>query len=91
MDFVDPPKEARGEKSRRWISIVAALKEHKGEWAKVGNYSPGIATHIRRGSYPAFLPDDLSIDSQVYMSQHWEVTTRKTEPGRQDVYVRWVG
>jgi hypothetical protein len=91
MDFVTPPKEMRGERSKRWVEIVDTLRANVGEWGLVGNYSPGIATHIRRGSYPAFLPDDLSIDKQVYMSQHWEITTRKNGESRQDVYVRWLG
>jgi hypothetical protein len=91
MEFVTPPKEMRGERSKRWVEIVATLRANVSEWGMVGNFSPGIATHIRRGSYPAFLPDDLSIDKQVYMSQHWEVTTRKNGESRQDVYVRWLG
>ena len=91
MEFVTPPKEIRGERSKRWVEIVDTLRANANEWGLVGNYSPGIATHIRRGSYPAFLPDDLSMDKQVYMSQHWEVTTRKNGAGRQDVYVRWLG
>ena len=91
MDFVTPPKELRGERSKRWIEIVATLRANVGEWGLVGNFSPGIATHIRRGSYPAFLPDDLSVDKQVYMSHHWEITTRKNGESRQDVYVRWLG
>jgi hypothetical protein len=91
MEFVTPPKEIRGERSKRWVEIVDTLRANANEWGLVGNYSPGIATHIRRGNYSAFLPDDLSIDPGVYMDQHWENTTRKNGDGRQDVYVRWLG
>ena len=32
------------------------------------------------------------MDAEVYMSQHWEVTTRKIDGGtRNDVYIRWLG
>jgi len=59
----------------------------------VGEYSPCVATHIRRGTYKQFLPEDLQgISPEVYMSLHWEVTTRKTGDGRKNaVYIRWIG
>lgn len=93
MEFVDPPAEARGERSKRWREIVAQLKEHRGEWALVGNFSPGVATHIRRGKYPAFLEGCSATDDPgAFMSMHWEITTRKTDSGnRNDVYIRWIG
>lgn len=92
MEFVDPPEEARGERSRRWNNIVSTLKENKGEWAIVGNFSPGVATHIRRGMYKAFLPKDLTSPPEIYMKQHWDITTRKTDDGkRNDIYIKWLG
>lgn len=94
MQFVDPPPEARGERTKRWEEIVAMLRAHRGEWALVGNFSPGIATAIRRGKYKAFLDENQNDETkaQLYMKQHWEVTTRKTDDGkRNDVYVRWLG
>lgn len=92
MEFVTPPPERKGQRSQKWREIVAALKEKKGEWALVGNFSPGVATHIRRGKYPAFLEDCDNDQHGVYMAAHWEVTTRKTDNGkRNDVYIRWLG
>lgn len=94
MEFTTPPPEKKGQRSERWINIVAELKQHKGEWALVGNFSPGVATHIRRGKYPAFLEDWTGSGEQadIYMKQHWEITTRKTDSGkRNNVYVRWLG
>lgn len=94
MQFVEPPPEARGERTKRWEEIVATLRAHRGEWALVGNFSPGIATAIRRGKYKAFLDENQNDETkaQMYMKQHWEVTTRKTDDGkRNDVYVRWLG
>lgn len=95
MEFVTPPPEKKGQKSERWRTVVAQLKDNPGAWAMVGNFSPGVATHIRRGKYPAFLPDDERLGDDaaaVYMRTHWEVTTRKTDDGkRNDVYIRWLG
>lgn len=95
MEFVEPPPEKNGQRSARWREIAATLKENPGKWGIVGNFSPGVATSIRRGQYKAFWPADQTFtptEAQVYMKQHWEVTTRKTDKGsRNDVYVRWLG
>lgn len=94
MEFVSPPPETRGPRSERWIKVVAELKQNPGEWALVGNFSPGVATHIRRGKYPAFLTgvDSSQEGAHLYMNRHWEITTRKTNEGkRNDIYIRWLG
>lgn len=91
MEFAEPPMQQGRQRSEKWVNIVKELKERKGEWAKVGNFSPGVATHIRRGKYPAFL-DGCDTPVDLWMSSHWEVTTRKTDNGnRNDVYIRWLG
>lgn len=88
MEFIDPPA---GNRRGRWKEIVQTLKENKGKWALVGNFSPGVATQIRRGNYKAFIDND-SVTPEVHMKQHWEVTTRKTNDGsRNDIYIRWLG
>ncbi len=94
MEFVDPPVYERKARSDHWLHVVAELKGHKGEWAKVGNYSPGVATNIRRGKYPAFLGGWEGDTDQLmlFMGRHWEVRTSKTNGGnKNDVYVRWLG
>lgn len=94
MEFAEPPPSKKGALSDRWINIVAELKTKQGQWANVGNYSPGVATHLRRGKYPAFLEGLVGSEDEFvrYMAEHWEVTTRKTNAGRRnDVYIRWVG
>lgn len=94
MEFVSPPPEAKGERSKRWQEIVTSLKEHRGEWALVGNFSPGVATHIRRGKYAAFLEEFQGDEQQMslYMSRNWDITTRKTDGGkRNDIYIRYIG
>lgn len=91
MQFVTPPPQKKGQKSERWRNVVAELKANKGEWALIGNYSPGVATHIRRGKYAAFL-EGCDIEPRVFIAQHWDVTTRKTDEGRRnDIYIRWLG
>lgn len=91
MEFVTPPPQQSRQRSERWVNVVTELKANPGEWAKVGNFSPGVATHIRRGKYPAFL-DGSDTTPEVWMKTYWEITTRKTDNGnRNDVYVRWIG
>lgn len=94
MEFVSPPPHQPRQRSEKWVNVVAELKANPGEWAKVGNFSPGVATHIRRGKYPAFLEGWQGDREQasLYMQQNWDITTRKTDNGtRNDVYIRWIG
>jgi hypothetical protein len=96
VEFVDPPPTIKGERSRKWQEKVDAMKAKRGEWANVGNYSPGVATHIRNGKYKAFLdPENMpASDSEAltYMRVHWEITTRKTDAhSRDDIFIRWLG
>jgi hypothetical protein len=91
VQFSEPPLARKKTVSQKWVDIVAELKSNPNQWALVGNYSPGVATHIRRGRYPAFLPEGET-NKEPYMGQHWEITTRKTDNGsRNDVYIRWLG
>lgn len=91
MEFITPPPQQSRQRSQRWVTIVEELKARPNEWAKVGNFSPGVATHIRRGKYPAFL-DGCDKSPELWMQDRWEVTTRKTDGGnRNDVYIRWLG
>jgi len=94
MEFVDPPPEERGQRSKRWEEIAETLRANRGKWANVGNFSPGIATAIRRGKYKAFLHGKYNDENaaHLHMKQHWEVTTRKTDNGaRNDIYIRYLG
>lgn len=97
MQFKSPPAERRRNRSPHWEEAAKNLKENPGEWGMVGVYSPGMASHIRKGRYPSFLPEGMSytedpIATEQYMKQHWEVTTRRINEGRRnEVYIRWVG
>ena len=66
MEFTEPPPSKKGAMSDRWIDIVAELKTKQGQWANVGNYSPGqpkVMAH--RWAYEAFIgpiPDGYQLD-----------------------------
>lgn len=91
MQIGDPP-ESKRKPSDHWVNVVRKLKtEYPGEYGMVGNYSVGVATHIRDGDYPAFLPAAPVDDKRSYVRTHWDVTTRRTPDGRNDVYIKWIG
>jgi hypothetical protein len=90
MEFTEPPLMKHQKSRKHWTEIVQQLRDNPGKWALVGNYSPGVATHIRRGKYPAFLETHGTLEENLaYMTKHWDVTTRKTGEGRNDVFIRW--
>lgn len=100
MDFVDPPVTKKGAVSEKWLEIARALQAHPNEWGLVGDFTPGVATHLRRGTYPAFM-DGFSGEhgpqATLYMKSRWEITTRKianteeTGGTRQNIYMKWIG
>lgn len=88
---VRPPREGETD----WTAVVETLKQHKGEWALVGEYSQGVASHIRSGRYQQFHPHGSERDkAALYMERHWEVTLRKErddQTGVRSLYIRWLG
>ena len=90
VDFIDPPEKKSKESSEHWRNVVRQLRDNPGTWGFVGNYSIGVATHIRKGRYPAFLSGTHE-DRQVDVLSNFEITTRTTEDGRNDIYIRYVG
>ena len=81
----DIPRDARyGPKSQHWVDAVALARKNRGKPVFVGTYSPGVAVHIRRGTYPAFLPDGYDGDPRAYMEDNWMIETRtdKDSPER---------
>jgi hypothetical protein len=94
MEFLDaPPPTRKHSISGKWVEIVAAAKQHPGKWAAVGNYSPGVASQIRAGMYPAFIPEGLhESERRAHMKAYWEVTTRSEKGSRRcEVFLRWLG
>jgi hypothetical protein len=102
MEFVDPPATRKGAVSEKWLAIAQALQENPNKWALVGDFTPGMATHLRRGTYPAFMGDfsgESPEQATLYMKLHWEITTRKIENSSEDedqkprhnIYMRWLG
>lgn len=94
MEICTPPEPKRKALSEYWLNVVATAKGIEGEeFVKVGPYSVGVATNIRNGFYPAFLPKAGLDDEQkkTYMSDHWVITTRKCSPTKNHIFIRWMG
>ena len=92
MIIADPPIRPKKPRiSDKWKVIVDKLKnEHPGDWALIGIYSRGVATHIRKGRYPAFYPQ--GVDNVVeYMDSHWSIHADHLPTGNCDLYLRWDG
>lgn len=104
VSFGDPAPVQRWE-GTDWDGVVEKLQARPDEYGHVGQFSTGIASHIRAGRYKAFLPEALHDadpdEKRTYMRQHWEVTTRVVKPKRKrdeepiynrcDVFVKWLG
>lgn len=95
VEFRDPPASVAGRTSDKWKKIVNEIMDNPGKCAFVGNWSPGVATQIRRGAYPAFLmhaDTHMNEDEKArFMKMNFHVETRKTTPGRADVYITYIG
>lgn len=71
------PERTYGSKGIDWSQICADVEAGEGEWFVVGVFSPSVASHIRRGRYPAVDPEKF------------EVTTAKTDTrNRSELYMR---
>jgi hypothetical protein len=88
VEFKDPPKGRKP--SPYWIDVVAALKASPRTWALVGDYSVAVASHIRAGSYPAFVPKNIE-DKREYMRKNYEVRSVKRPDDRWDVFIQYIG
>lgn len=93
MEFREPPISDMEQRTTKWRNIVAELRGNPGEWAFVGNYSPGVPAQIRAGMYPAFINDDDIRSADVQLANDWEVTSRGSDDERRrcDVYIRYIG
>lgn len=94
MEICTPPEPKRKALSEYWLNVAATAKTLKDEeFVRVGPYSVGVATNIRNGLYPAFLPKRGLDDDQkkTYMADHWVITTRKSGPSRTHIFIRWMG
>lgn len=92
MQIVDPPIRApKVRVSNKWKEIVSSLQnKHPGEWALIGTYTRSVATHIRKGRYPAFYPSDVEYPID-YMKDHWSVHADHLPDGNCDLYLKWDG
>jgi hypothetical protein len=93
VEFIDKLPESKLHRpSQFWVNVVHEVKENPGKWANVGEFSPGVASQIRAGHYPAFIPSGID-NKKEYMDKHWSVSTRSNGlPNRRcNVYVMWNG
>lgn len=96
MEFSNPPPPKQSGPRDKWITIINELKTNPGQFALIGNFSPGVPAQIRAGRYPGFFLDsDIDMDNPLarrdYMAQHWEVVTRTSTKDRLDMWIRWLG
>lgn len=87
-----PPPSKATKQNIDWPAVVAEMKKAKGEWHLLGEFSPGIAAHMRSGKYKAFVPAGEA-DAAAYCAKHWEITSRVVSSGfpRVNIYCRWLG
>jgi hypothetical protein len=87
----DPPESRQYRKGVDWEEVVKTLKATPNQFFLIGEFSPGIAGHIRGGKYKPFLPAGET-DPKGYMKRHYEVTARthKTGASRIDLYLKWM-
>ena len=64
-----PPPSSSPKQNINWTVAVAEMKKSKNEWHLLGEFSPGIASHMRKGNYKAFLPAGEA-NPQAYMDKH---------------------
>lgn len=87
----DPPPSKKFASEVPWDEIVRVIDAEPGTWFLIGEFSPGVPTHIRSGRYKAFLKDYSGSDPRGYMERTYEVTTRKSgdDPDRKRVNI-WI-
>lgn len=89
VTFVDIPPTKSKANRKHWANVSQALRDNPGKWGLVGNYSVGVANHIRNGRYVAFIPPGITSGKKEYVTDHWAVTVSGTDDGRDDVYIMW--
>lgn len=93
VEFGEPPVSRRDQKRQRWQAAANELRNRPMQWGKVGIYSPGIATALRKGYYKQFLdgkPEEILPDQ--WMRQMWEIHAVKVADHKKDeIWMRWLG
>lgn len=62
MDSV--PYNTRGTRKTDWDAVVKEVRQNGGRWARVGLFSPSVASWIRQGRYPAVDPDEFIVTTR---------------------------
>lgn len=92
IEFRTPQPPAKRQGRVDWTSVDRELRGAPNEWGYIGVFSSGVASGLRAGRYVALHPHGHDQDkASQYMSRHWEVTVRKVENGKYELYLRWLG
>lgn len=95
-----PPKPKKGPGETNWQAVVDFAKANPGQWVKVGPYSGGMMSAIKRGLIAPFFRDNPNVqrdtvDASEWIAKNWDITSRtvsRTETTRQvDLYLRYKG
>jgi hypothetical protein len=70
-----------------WDKVAKFMRDRPNEWVLVGEFSPGIANHIRSGGFKQFIPEGVTGSPKAYMKKHFEITTRRITPRQQRVHI----
>jgi hypothetical protein len=76
-----------------WAEAVKIAAEHPQTWYLVGEFSPGMAQHLRQGGNKAFLLGTEPKDPVRFMRSNWEIAARVARTGEQrvNIYIRKIG
>jgi hypothetical protein len=76
-----------------WLKAVELANAEKGTWFLCGEFSPGMAQHLRKGGNKAFFMGQEPKDPERFMRAHWEIAARVARKGEQrvNIFIRRVG
>ena len=90
MEKRTPPPPKQNGQDIDWDAVVARLNTERGEYFHIGEFSPGVAHHIRVGRYPSFFPVGTD-NPQSYIRKRYHVTTRSvtgSDPRRSELFIK---
>lgn len=76
-----------------WKEAVKLAVADKGAWFLCGEFSPGMAQHLRQGGNKAFFMGAEPKDPERFMRAEWEIAARVARKGEQrvNIYIRKIG
>jgi hypothetical protein len=87
----DPPAPQQFIRGIKWDEVVDVLKNNPNDFFLVGEFSPGMASHLRSGKIKAMVPAGET-DPEGYVSRHYEITARSIVKGgaRVEIFMRYL-